>query len=146
MSNAFQDSNCSSCAPTRTSTRRCTPPDAADGTGPGYSTHCPSLSYRAEDKGAAPVPREDKNPEWWHPVEIPQARDLPARSEAVLEAIYAAFGIGWDDRVGADQRGRDRAEEATWLAQVLVPLMPGEAEACRLSGCTAKRGAWHEGV
>ena len=51
--------------------------------------------------------------------EIPQERDLPERLEAVLEAIYAAFGIGWDDMVGADQRGRDLAEEAIWLARVL---------------------------
>jgi RNA polymerase sigma-70 factor (ECF subfamily) len=60
--------------------------------------------------------------------EIPQEPDLPERLEAVLEAIYAAFGIGWDDMVGADQRGRDLAEEAIWLARVLLQLMPGEAE------------------
>jgi predicted RNA polymerase sigma factor len=60
--------------------------------------------------------------------EIPQERDLPERLEAVLEAIYAAFGIGWDDMAGADQRGRDLAEEAIWLARVLLQLMPGEAE------------------
>jgi len=60
--------------------------------------------------------------------EIPQERDLPERLEAVLEAIYAAFGIGWDDMVGADQCGRDLAEEAIWLARVLLQLMPGEAE------------------
>src|SRR5579862_887162 len=29
--------------------------------------------------------------------EIPDQRDLPQRLDAVLEAIYAAFGIGWDD-------------------------------------------------
>ena len=62
------------------------------------------------------------------PFEIPQERDLPERLEAVLEAIYAAFGIGWDDMAGADQRGRNLAEEALWLARVLLQLMPGEAE------------------
>src|SRR5438046_1152615 len=62
------------------------------------------------------------------PFEIPQERDLPARLDAVLEAIYAAFGIGWDDMAGTDQRGRDLAEEAMWLARVLLQLMPGEAE------------------
>ena len=61
------------------------------------------------------------------PFEIPQERDLPARLDAVIEAIYAAFGIGWDDMVGADQRGRDLAEEAIWLARVLLQLMPSEA-------------------
>src|ERR1700758_5764342 len=62
------------------------------------------------------------------PFEIPQQRDLPERLDAVLEAIYAAFGIGWDDMAGADQRGRDLAEEAMWLARVLLQLMPNQAE------------------
>lgn len=44
--------------------------------------------------------------------EIPDERELSTRLEAVLEAIYAAFGIGWDDMAGIDQRGRDLAEEA----------------------------------
>lgn len=60
--------------------------------------------------------------------EIPQEPDLRERLDAVLEAIYAAFGIGWDDMVGADQRGRDLAEEAIWLSRVLLQLMPREAE------------------
>ena len=60
--------------------------------------------------------------------EVPQDRELPQRLDAVLEAIYAAFGIGWDDMAGADQRGRDLAEEAIWLARVLLQLMPEEAE------------------
>ena len=60
--------------------------------------------------------------------EIPQQRDLPERLDAVLEAIYAAFGISWDDMFGIDPRGRDLAEEAIWLARVLLQLMPGEAE------------------
>jgi len=60
--------------------------------------------------------------------EIPQERDLPERLDAVLEAIYAAFGISWDDMFGIDPRGRDLAEEAIWLARVLLQLMPTEAE------------------
>lgn len=79
------------------------------------------------------------------PFEIPQARDLPERLDAVLEAIYAAFGIGWDDMVGADQRGRDLAEEAIWLARVLLQLMPREAEVQGLLAlmlhCEARRPA-----
>jgi RNA polymerase sigma-70 factor (ECF subfamily) len=77
--------------------------------------------------------------------EIPQDRELPPRLDAVLEAIYAAFGIGWDDMVGADQRGRDLAEEAIWLARVLLQLMPDEAEARGLLAlmlhCEARRVA-----
>jgi len=77
--------------------------------------------------------------------EIPQERELPQRLDAVLEAIYAAFGIGWDDMVGIDQRGRDLAEEAIWLARVLMKLMPGEAEVRGLLAlmlhCEARRPA-----
>jgi RNA polymerase sigma-70 factor (ECF subfamily) len=60
--------------------------------------------------------------------EVPQERELPQRLDAVLEAIYAAFGIGWDDMAGTDQRGRDLTEEAIWLGRVLLQVMPEEAE------------------
>jgi RNA polymerase sigma-70 factor (ECF subfamily) len=60
--------------------------------------------------------------------EIPQQNALPQRLDAVVEAIYATFGIGWDDMAGADQRGPGLAEEAVWLARVLLQLMPDEAE------------------
>jgi predicted RNA polymerase sigma factor len=77
--------------------------------------------------------------------EIPDQRDLPERLDAVLEAIYAAFGIGWDDMAGVDQRGHDLAEEAIWLARVLLQLMPNEAEVHGLLAlmlhCDARRAA-----
>ncbi len=77
--------------------------------------------------------------------EIPDEGELPQRLDAVLEAIYAAFGIGWDDMAGADQRGRDLAEEAIWLARVLLQLMPAEAEVHGLLSlmlhCEARRAA-----
>jgi predicted RNA polymerase sigma factor len=77
--------------------------------------------------------------------EIPQERELPQRLDTVLEAIYAAFGIGWDDMAGVDQRGRDLAEEAIWLARVLLQLMPSEAEVSALLAlmlhCEARRAA-----
>ncbi len=77
--------------------------------------------------------------------EIPQERDFPERLDAVLEAIYAAFGIGWDDMFGIDQRGRDLAEEAIWLARVLLQLMPSDAEVQGLLAlmlhCEARRSA-----
>jgi predicted RNA polymerase sigma factor len=79
------------------------------------------------------------------PFEIPQDRDLPERLDAVLEAIYAAFGIGWDDMAGTDQRGRDLAEEGIWLARVLLQLVPGEAEVQGLLAlmlyCESRRAA-----
>jgi RNA polymerase sigma-70 factor (ECF subfamily) len=77
--------------------------------------------------------------------DIPLERDLPERLDAVLEAIYAAFGIGWDDMAGVDQRGRDLAEEAIWLARVLLLLTPGQAEVHGLLAlmlhCEARRAA-----
>ncbi len=77
--------------------------------------------------------------------EVPQQRELPPRLDAVLEAIYAAFGIGWDEIAGIDQHGRDLAEEAIWLARVLLKLMPEQNEARGLLSlmlhCEARRAA-----
>ena len=77
--------------------------------------------------------------------EVPEKRQLPERLDAVLEAIYAAFGVGWDDMAGADQRGRGLAEESIWLARVLLQLLPGEAEIHGLLAlmlhCEARRAA-----
>jgi predicted RNA polymerase sigma factor len=77
--------------------------------------------------------------------EVPQERELPQRLDAVLEAIYAAFGIGWDDMAGVDQGGRELAEEAIWLGRVLLQLMPRETEVRGLLAlmlhCEARRRA-----
>ena len=77
--------------------------------------------------------------------EVPQERELPQRLDAVLEAIYAGFGIGWDDMAGVDQRGRGLAEEAIWLCCVLLQQMPSEAEVRGLLAlmlhCEARRRA-----
>ena len=78
--------------------------------------------------------------------EVPEKRELPARLDVVLEAIYAAFGIGWDDMTGADEGGgRGLAEEAIWLARVLLQLMRDEAEVQGLLAlmlhCEARREA-----
>jgi predicted RNA polymerase sigma factor len=77
--------------------------------------------------------------------EVPQERDLPQRLDAVLEAIYAGFGIGWEDMAGVDQHSRDLAEEAIWLGRVLLQHMPAEAEVRGLVAlmlhCEARRRA-----
>ncbi|MGA9511144.1 MAG: DUF6596 domain-containing protein [Candidatus Sulfotelmatobacter sp.] len=77
--------------------------------------------------------------------EVPERHQLSQRLDAVLEAIYAAFGIGWDDMAGADQRGRGLAEESIWLVRVLLQLIPGEAEVHGLLAlmvhCEARRAA-----
>src|SRR5262245_34299138 len=61
--------------------------------------------------------------------EVPEEPELPHRLDAVLEAIYAAYGSGWEDAAGADPRARGLADEAIWLARVLVQRLPEEPEA-----------------
>ena len=56
--------------------------------------------------------------------ELPQERELPERLDAVLEAIYAAYGSGWDDVAGADARRKGLAAEALYLGRLLLHLMP----------------------
>src|SRR5206468_6788406 len=41
--------------------------------------------------------------------EVPDPPELRSRVEAVLEAIYAAYGSGWEDVAGADSRRRGLA-------------------------------------
>lgn len=59
------------------------------------------------------------------PFAVPEAAELPARVPAVLSAIYAAFGAGWDD-------AGPLAEEAIWLARLVAALLPEEPEALGL--------------
>src|SRR5499426_1727224 len=60
--------------------------------------------------------------------EVPELPELPSRVEAVLEAIYAAFGSDWEDIAGSDPRRRGLAEEAIWLGRLVARLLPGEPE------------------
>ena len=60
--------------------------------------------------------------------ELPETKELPSRLGAVLEAIYAAYGSGWDDVAGADPRRKGLAAEAIELGRLLVQLMPTDAE------------------
>lgn len=60
--------------------------------------------------------------------ELPEAKQLPERLDSVLEAIYAAYGSGWDDVEGADPRRKGLASEAISLGRLLVQLMPTEPE------------------
>jgi len=79
------------------------------------------------------------------PFEVPSTDELPARLDAVLEAIYAAYGVGWDDVAGADPRWRGLSDEAIWLARLVVRLLPAEPEARGLLAlmlhCEARRAA-----
>jgi predicted RNA polymerase sigma factor len=77
--------------------------------------------------------------------QVPEPRDLPSRLDAVLEAIYAAYGSGWDDVAGADARRQGLAEEAIWLGRLVVRLLPEAPEARGLLAlmlyCEARRRA-----
>lgn len=84
--------------------------------------------------------------------EEPEVPDLPARLHAVLEAIYAAYGAGWEATFAtpAPASGGVGSEdgftaEAIYLATLLVRLLPDAAEAqgllALLMFCEARRPA-----
>ena len=66
------------------------------------------------------------------PFRVPAREELPARLDAVLQAIYAAFSEGWTDPGGADAVRRDLAEEAIYLSRLVAQLLPHEPEALGL--------------
>jgi RNA polymerase sigma-70 factor (ECF subfamily) len=78
-------------------------------------------------------------------LELPSADAVPERLEAVMNAIYAAYGSGWDDVTGADPRRKGLALEAVDLGRLLVRLVPDEAEPRGLLAlmlhCEARRAA-----
>jgi RNA polymerase sigma-70 factor, ECF subfamily len=73
-------------------------------------------------------------------LEEPEARDLPERIHNVLEAIYAAYGLAWDDAVTSDF-----ADEAIYLADLVASLLPEQAEPAGLLAlmlfCQARKAA-----
>jgi RNA polymerase sigma-70 factor (ECF subfamily) len=79
------------------------------------------------------------------PFEVPGPRELPARVGPVLEAIYAAYGSGWEDVAGAEGRRAGLTEEAIWLGRLVRRLLPEEPEAAGLLAlmlhCEARRAA-----
>ncbi len=62
------------------------------------------------------------------PFTVPEAGDLPARLDAVLSAIYAAYALGWDGLDGQDEKRSSLAGEAIWLARTLLSVLPGQPE------------------
>jgi RNA polymerase sigma-70 factor, ECF subfamily len=64
--------------------------------------------------------------------EVPDKDELGERMGDVLEAIYAAYGQGWDSMGSDDQMRKGLTEEAIWLARVLAELRPDDAEALGL--------------
>lgn len=66
------------------------------------------------------------------PFSVPERGELAGRLDAVLSAIYAVFAEGWADPAGIDVARRGFAEEALFLARLVVDLMPDEPEALGL--------------
>ncbi len=77
--------------------------------------------------------------------EVPMRNDLPARLGSVLEAVYAAYGSGWDDMSGADPRSNGLAWEAIDICRLLMRLIPEQAEVQGLLAlmlyCESRRNA-----
>ncbi len=77
------------------------------------------------------------------PFRIPEKAEWPERIEFILEAIYAAYGTGWEDVTGMS--GSGLSSEAISLARVLVCLVPDEPEALGLLAlllhCEARQSA-----
>jgi RNA polymerase sigma-70 factor (ECF subfamily) len=76
---------------------------------------------------------------------VPDPDALASRLEAVLDAIYAAYGHGWNEVTGGEATIDGLADEATFLARLVVARLPGEPEAkgllALLLHCEARRGA-----
>lgn len=74
------------------------------------------------------------------PFVVPGPEVLTERLRFVLDAVYAAYALGWD---AGDERGL--AKEAIALARLLTRLMPEEPEALGLLAlvlhCESRRGA-----
>jgi len=77
--------------------------------------------------------------------EIPTADQIPERLEAVLNAIYAAYGNSWEDATAADQHIAELGQEAIWLARVLREQITDDAEVrgvlALMLHCEARRAA-----
>ncbi len=61
------------------------------------------------------------------PFRVPDPEELPERLASVLDAIYAAYTKGWNE-VGDDALP-ELADEAIWLGQLVVSLLPDQPEA-----------------
>ena len=86
------------------------------------------------------------------PFALPGRSDMPERLEAVLEAIYGAYAVGWDlagEAAGSDedltpdpaQPVEDLANEARYLADLLVQLLPDNPEVLGLASSLALSAA-----
>ncbi|MEJ0059190.1 MAG: DUF6596 domain-containing protein [Terricaulis sp.] len=100
----------------------------------GFSAERIAAAFLIEPKamGQRLVRAKAKLHEAGVPFEIPPPALWPERLAAVLDAIYAAYGVGWTDATGADPERRGLAEEGVWLGRVLAAQTPREPEALGL--------------
>ena len=79
------------------------------------------------------------------PFAIPEPDELPRRLQHVLDAVYAAYGAGWDTATDLGTARFGLAGEAFWLAGLLVRLAPESAECLGLYAlfcfCESRRSA-----
>ena len=69
------------------------------------------------------------------PFTLPDRADMTPRLTAVLEAVYGAYALNWDQQ--DLDRTNDMASEATYLASVIADLLPEEPEALGLAALLA---------
>ncbi|EFO30709.1 ECF family RNA polymerase sigma factor [Roseibium sp. TrichSKD4] len=69
------------------------------------------------------------------PFTLPERADMTPRLTAVLEAVYGAYALNWDQQ--ELDRTKDIASEATYLASVIADLLPEEPEALGLAALLA---------
>lgn len=78
------------------------------------------------------------------PFRTPDPSDMPDRLEDVLDAIYAAFGTGWD-MVDGGEAGTGLTQEALYLGRLVMGMLPDQPEPRGLMAlmlyCEARRGA-----
>jgi len=83
------------------------------------------------------------------PLKLPEGAERHARVHDVLNALYAAFGTGWEDVTTAGDLRHGLAGEALWLCELVAQQFADHAEAQGLaalmlfsqSRCTARRSA-----
>ncbi|MEL6436792.1 MAG: DUF6596 domain-containing protein [Pseudomonadota bacterium] len=70
------------------------------------------------------------------PFVVPDRHDIAPRLDTVLEAIYGAYTLAWQDAAEADAT-RDLSSEALYLATTVADLLPDEPEALGLAALLA---------
>lgn len=64
--------------------------------------------------------------------EVPSTDAFGGRLNSVLDAIYAAYTVGWDNAFASDIKTSSLSDEAIWLARLIVDQVPSHAEALGL--------------